>query len=477
MKSLTRIFIAAAAMILLGTGAAQASSLLRVDGKVFKDGQGRTVILRGVNVAGDSKVPPFRGIDTPAQLDPLKTWGMNVIRLLFNWEAFEPAPGAYDWNYLSHLTNVVDWAWARGIYTIVDFHQDIYSRFTAKGCGEGFPAWALSPDAIPQAPDNGPNCANWAIIGALDEDMHESWRDFYSNREGVRDRYLAVWDILTRNFKAHASVIGYDMLNEPWGYEAEELYPLYEDTARVIRSNDPSAILFVSPAAITSSGFWSWLPKPTYSNYAFAPHFYDATVTMLKVYSGITVPSDLGWNSMAGKASEWGVPLFVGEFGCPGVTFNGLAYMDLQYSKMNYYLAGGAQWVYTPHWTDARKDGWDMEDFSIIDNTGAIRSNNFKPRPFARKISGTATQLTVWDPWLLGDDAIELYWKHNPATGSTELFVPKYTLWGTWPVKIEQDGASCSFDSTQTKVTCGSSSAGSKRVKVRACTMIFGWCL
>ncbi len=457
--------------------AAEASGEIKVEGQFFKDKQGRVVFLRGVNVGGDSKVPPFKAIDNLAQLDPLKNWGFNAIRLLFTWEAFEPVPGEYNWDYLTNYYKwVIDGAYARGIYTVIDFHQDVFSRFTTQGCGEGFPAWAISPDAVPQEPDNGPDCASWATIAAFNEDHHESWRDFYADREGVRTRYLALLDILAETFKNHPGVIGYDMMNEPWGYEAEEIMPLYEDAADVIRARDPKAIMFVSPAAITSSGFWSWLPRPTFSNYAFAPHFYDVTVTTTKFYSGITIPSDLGWNSMVGKAAEWGVPLFVGEFGCPGTTFNGLAYMDLQYGKMNYHLASGAQWVYTPHWTDAAKDGWDMEDFSIIDNTGAIRSNNFKVRPFAKKVSGTPTQLTVWDPWLLGDDAIELKWNHVPSKGVTELYVPKYDLWGTWPVKIEQDGVSCGFDSTQKKLTCSSSSTGAKRVKVRPCTMIFGMC-
>src|SRR5262249_23634616 len=145
---------------------------LCTQGKYFKDPSGRTVILRGVNLAGSSKIPAFLALprrdaavgtgvllingvmDTSAfdfignsdfsELDPLVTWGMNVIRLLFVWEAYEPFEGKQVQKYLDYLTRIADEAWSHGIYTIVDFHQDGYSRFFG-GCGEGFPKWTIPP--------------------------------------------------------------------------------------------------------------------------------------------------------------------------------------------------------------------------------------------------------------------------------------------------------------------------------------------
>src|ERR1700722_13488893 len=73
-----------------------ASGALTVDGRFFRDATGGTVILRGADVGGNSKVPPFKAIDPVSQLDPLPTWGMNVIRLLFTWEAYEGVKGTYD---------------------------------------------------------------------------------------------------------------------------------------------------------------------------------------------------------------------------------------------------------------------------------------------------------------------------------------------------------------------------------------------
>src|SRR5438445_8674139 len=87
---------------------------LRVDGTQLRDSAGAAVMLRGVDVAGNSKVPPFRAVSDPAQLDPLPRWGMNVVRLLFTWEAYEPQPGAYDAAYLDYYVATAKAAAARG---------------------------------------------------------------------------------------------------------------------------------------------------------------------------------------------------------------------------------------------------------------------------------------------------------------------------------------------------------------------------
>ncbi|HWE30236.1 MAG TPA: cellulase family glycosylhydrolase, partial [Polyangia bacterium] len=96
-----------------------AAGALTVDGRFFRDQTGGVVIMRGADVGGNSKVPPFKAIDPVTQLDPLPTWGMNVIRLLFNWEAYETVKGTYDdAGYLAYYKSVVEAAGARGLYVV-----------------------------------------------------------------------------------------------------------------------------------------------------------------------------------------------------------------------------------------------------------------------------------------------------------------------------------------------------------------------
>ena len=109
---------------------------------------GRTLLLHGVNVV--QKKPPWHpslgDFDPESSLnggdmDNLKAWGFTVVRLGVMWQGVEPSWGAYNHTYLGIMRQLVDDLYARGIYTIVDYHQDVIAR---KWCGEGVPDWMTS---------------------------------------------------------------------------------------------------------------------------------------------------------------------------------------------------------------------------------------------------------------------------------------------------------------------------------------------
>jgi Glycoside hydrolase family 5 C-terminal domain/Cellulase (glycosyl hydrolase family 5) len=127
---------------------------IRVDGAAFKDPQGRTLILRGVNLGGTSKVPrvptsdprvvsfvgrPFPLAEADEHFRRLKSWGFTVERLIVPWEAIEHAgPGQYDFAYLEYLHALVGRARQYGIKVYIDLHQDLWSRPFG---GDGAPYW------------------------------------------------------------------------------------------------------------------------------------------------------------------------------------------------------------------------------------------------------------------------------------------------------------------------------------------------
>lgn len=138
--------------------------LIDVHAEIFVDPAGRQVILRGVNLGGDSKVPwPDGGTDRPSDfsdhrsvsfvgrpfpieeadehLGRIAGWGFNVLRLLVTWEAVEHAgPGQYDETYLDYIVEVARKAGEHGLVLFIDFHQDAWSRMSG---GDGAPGWVF----------------------------------------------------------------------------------------------------------------------------------------------------------------------------------------------------------------------------------------------------------------------------------------------------------------------------------------------
>ncbi|HWQ21387.1 MAG TPA: cellulase family glycosylhydrolase, partial [Clostridia bacterium] len=139
--------------------------MLRADGHWFCDEAGRTLLFRGVNLGGDSKVPttpdgathhpegffdhrmvsfvgrPFPLAEATEHLSRLKSWGLTFLRFLVTWEAIEHAgPGLYDTAYLDYVEQVLRIAGEMGFTTFIDPHQDVWSRFTG---GDGAPGWTL----------------------------------------------------------------------------------------------------------------------------------------------------------------------------------------------------------------------------------------------------------------------------------------------------------------------------------------------
>jgi endoglycosylceramidase len=460
----------ALAALLLTTSRASAGAL-HSDGGFVRDEHNAVVILRGVDVASNSKVPPFAVIDRDELLDPLPDLGVNVLRLLFTWEAYEPVRGQYDDGYLAYYKRVVAAAAARGLYVVVDFHQDAFSRWSLGGCGDGFPQWAVVSTVAQAPPDNGPNCAEWGTLMLSDPGLQKTWDAFYADTEGARGAYLAMVGRVAAALAGTANVIGYDLLNEPGGDEVTQIGPLYEAAAPIVRAADPSAILFLSPGVITSAGSSSDLPRPSFDNVVFAQHYYDPTLFLFHGWQGSDEAAAFG--RMTTKAASWGAPLFVGEYGAAADTDQVDGYLSAMTTQLDLALAGGAQWAFTPGWTDAAKDGWNTQDFSIVDGQGRLRAN-FRVRPYPRRIPGTPTALTVGDALTLNDptvshdpktNVLELTWMHDPFAGAVELYLPGSYFGGD--VEVQPDGdVKCKRSGAL--FSCSSYTAGPKRLRAVA---------
>lgn len=429
-------------------------SPLRVQGRHFVDASGRVVILRGVNLTGDAKVPPFFPNVGPTDLDRVASMGMNVVRVLFIWEAYEPYPGQYNEAYLISLCDLARQAAARGIYTILDFHQDGYSRHASRGAGDGFPAWAVSRRGSRSLPDNSSKCANWPVLMAFDPTTHRSFDDFFANARGVRTRFLQMVDRVAASFARVPGAIGYDLLNEPWGDEKNDLAPLYEDMTEVIRAHKPAAILFLEGHVTTNCGRKTKLPRPAYGGYAYAPHYYKPLAIALHGWRSSCLSFDIAFSRMNSQAVQWECPLFIGEFGIAAGARNAGAYVDAVYDRLDATLASGAQWNLTPGWDPHRKDGWNGEDFSIFDSAGNPRAN-FRPRPYPRTTAGTPIRFEFRGGNAPeGSRALIFTWDNHPERGLTEIALPDGLFRSGTRVEASTANAVTTYDRARRSLVC-----------------------
>jgi hypothetical protein len=139
--------------------------MLKIKKEWFIDKEGRSVLLRGVNLGGSTKVPvtpngathiktdfsdhrdvsfvghPFPLKEADEHFTRLKHWGFNCLRFLITWEAIEhKGPGEYDHEYLDYVEEILKIAESYKFYMFIDPHQDVWSRMSG---GDGAPGWTF----------------------------------------------------------------------------------------------------------------------------------------------------------------------------------------------------------------------------------------------------------------------------------------------------------------------------------------------
>ena len=274
---------------------------LDIKGRWFVDESGRRVILRGVNLGGDCKVPwpdggtehpsdfsdhrtvsfigrPFPLAEADEHLARLRHWGFNCLRLLTTWEAVEHAgPGQYGEAYLDYFAEVSRRAGKLGLYVFIDFHQDVWSRMSG---GDGAPGWTFEAvgldftkfhaagaahvmqykydyakggrqDAYPQMTWSSnyrlpANQIMWTLFFAGRDMTPQFMIDGKNVQDYLQDHYIGAMRAVAGRVKDQPHVIGFDTLNEPGeGFIGEPL--LRRDATDSTGMSDLRAGLAISP--------------------------------------------------------------------------------------------------------------------------------------------------------------------------------------------------------------------------------------
>ena len=244
---------------------------LDIEGRWFTDSAGRRMILRGVNLGGDCKVPypdggtnfpsdfrdhrdvtfigrPFPLAEAREHFARLSHWGFNALRLLTTWEAVEhKGPGQYDEDYLDYFAKLCALAGEHGFYVFIDFHQDAWSRMSG---GDGAPGWTFESVGLDFTKFHAADAAHVMQYkydyakGGRQEDRYPQmtwsqnyqlpanaimWTLFFGGRtfapqmrvngrnvqDYLQEHYLGAMREVARRIADQPHVMGFDTLNEP----------------------------------------------------------------------------------------------------------------------------------------------------------------------------------------------------------------------------------------------------------------------
>ena len=374
------------------------------------DSQGRTLVLHGVNVSESAKRAEGRtSWHTFDDYARLRDWGLQAIRLLVLWDALEPQPGVVDEAYVDRIAERVDWARQLGLVVILDMHQDIYSE---KYTGDGAPEWACLDEGESFEPVD-----PWWLRN-LQPAVRTAWNNFWQT-PGLQAHYAEAVARLAERFVGDDTVLGYDLMNEPFGvyppetFETQFLRAFYRKVGLRLNEVDPQKLVFYEPLSPLNPGLPSQIGAMDGLPAAYFPHFYH-----LKVHEGLPYdgdPSPMRWavDMRRREAARWQRPLLFGEIGVIAGVDGAEAYMRDLTGILDRYNLGWFVWSY---------DRGDTQGFNLIQPDG-------QEYPVVDVLVRTYPMRTAGELVRFGTDPAKgdfqmTYVERPGVTGPTEVVVP-----------------------------------------------------
>jgi endoglycosylceramidase len=190
--------------------------------------------------------------------------------------------GKYNETYYEVVRGLVERLGERGIYTLLDMHQDLLS---SEFClYDGVPRWLIEKmeapkHAFPWPFPKQPICGRPWMENAFTEACQLAFQNIYDNYAGMRDHFAKFWFETANRWANNTNILGYELINEPFAGDCfahpsfcvpgvagkENLQPLYNVLQAAIREVDRDTIIFYEPVTwgmlrgkgIFGSGFTS----------------------------------------------------------------------------------------------------------------------------------------------------------------------------------------------------------------------------
>lgn len=441
-----------------------------VAGGRILDAFGREVLLRGVNVNALVEYwayDPSRFTTYPFtedDADRIAAIGWNCVRLLLSWSRVEPAPGVYDDAYLAQARAIVGMLERRGIYTLIDLHQDAWGPSLAGAPDEpcppaqppafgwdGAPAWATFDGGQPRCLRSPQRELTPSVI----ESFSAFWRnDAGPGGIGIRTRYVKMIGHVAAFFGKHEAVAGLEIMNEPnaiWLFPGhlEGLAALYEESIAEIRAVEAAAgarrlLVFFEPG-ITWADFGAGAPPPFAHDdqIVYAPHIYQGGI------SATPLGPEIFEKARAEAALYGGAPIHTTEWGSgpSRAADRSDDYFDRHPALQDAYRFGAALWTWReacgdPHMAGTVRAGGVPTVWGFFEIDCRTETDRGVREAFVRRMTRTALRAA---PGPIGSvrtdpetNVLEASGEKAPVLASFFAFVPPGPL-GRKP-RVESTG-------------------------------------
>ncbi|HEY0063038.1 MAG TPA: carbohydrate-binding protein [Telluria sp.] len=334
---------------------------------------------------------------TARDFDLIKSMGMNVVRVPFNYALIEDETRPYTlradaWKHLDFAINEAE---KRGMYVILDLHGAVGGQ---AGAGE----------------------QHDGCVGAA-----QMWTN-----NTYRDRTKWLWDMVASRYRGRTAVAAYDLLNEPWGTDAGTMAAFAYELFNVVRAKDPEHVIILPGH---NSGIDAYGNPNTrgLSNVALGMHFYPGLWGWNEV-QGAQAQANVHANwlhcnaSGSGESCDWNArvtglntPFIIGEFQPWALTGAYAGQVTRKtYDIYNQYGWAGTSWAYkTVSYPGSNGDtsswGWGMVTNSS--NGGAMgsidvsRASSAQIESFFRSFASQA---------LVRNESVAYWMNWKPAVGA-----------------------------------------------------------
>jgi hypothetical protein len=359
------------------------------------DGFGREIFVRGINARieglfdvtfDDGRVPlePIPGF-TQDDAEAMVRYGFNVLRLPINWSGLEPYEGQFSEAYFEKLDQVIDLSRDAGLYVLLDFHQDAWSKEIGE---DGAPLWAIIPP--PEQLLEGP--LHDLAARRVSPQVLNAYQGFFENRQGIQDRFLPVWKRIIDRYSDRSEVIGFEPMNEPlvshFDQSQQTLHDFYRKLLSPMRELDNKHLLWMEPDVIRNFGKSAPLldePFPD-NNIVYCPHIYPNAVDA-STYEEWKIWLLENYGNMKNEANSWGAALVVGEWGVHPNSPEADGYIRAQQEAAKELSSGQMLWL----WKEDSQGSWGFYDFDETAGDWQVRENAVRlfGTPYVLAVPGT----------------------------------------------------------------------------------------